>query len=108
MLHHGRECLRVVHGQVGKYLAVEVNAVGSEQVHELGVGYAVEAGAGVDAGDPKAAESAFFAAAVAVGIAHCFVHSVFGYGVNFTACTEIAFGGFEDFFAPVPGGNSIH
>ncbi len=108
LLHYGRERLRVVHGQVGQYLAVEVNAVGAEQVHELGVGDAVLTSAGIDAGDPEAAESAFFAAAVAIGIAHCFVHCIFGYGEDIFARTEIAFGGFKDFFAPAPGGNGIH
>jgi len=108
LLYYGSESLRVVHGQVGQYLAVEVNAVGAEQVDELGVGDAVLTSAGIDAGNPKTAESAFFAAAVAIGIAHCFVHCIFGYGKHITARTEIAFGGFEDFFAPAPGGNGIH
>lgn len=108
MLHDGRECLRVVHSQVGQNLAVEVYAVGGEQVHELGVGNAVLTSACIDTGDPKAAEGALFTAAVAIGIAHSFIHSILGYGIYFTAGAEVTFGGFEDFFAPVPGGNSIH
>src|SRR6185503_10029968 len=58
----------VEHREVGEHLAVHVDARLLQARHELAVGHARVAGAGVDAGDPERAELALLVAAIAVGV----------------------------------------
>src|SRR3954466_14747695 len=67
-LGESAERLRVAHGDVGQDLAVELDSGQLEPVHELRVAHAVQAGGGVDAGDPQAAEVALAVAAVTVRV----------------------------------------
>lgn len=56
----------------------------------------MDTGAGVDAGDPEAAESALLVAAVAICVLKGLFDGIFGYRIDLAACTEIAFCGIED------------
>src|SRR5204862_7589953 len=67
--YDGGKRSRLADRQVGQDLAVELQPREFHAVHELRVGHAVLAHAGIDALDPQSAEVAFFVAAVAVGIA---------------------------------------
>src|SRR5690554_2945475 len=67
-LDQRRERRRIVHGQVGEHLAVHFDAGGLHAGDQLGVGGAVLAGGGVDAGDPQLPELAFAGTAVPVGV----------------------------------------
>src|SRR5690606_19369798 len=66
--HHRLERRRLAHGEIGKHLAVELDAGLPQAVHELRIGQAVLARAGVDALDPQRPETALPVAAVAIGI----------------------------------------
>src|SRR5690606_19299061 len=59
---------RVVHGDVRQHLAVQGDARLAQAVHETAVAQAVDAGRGVDAGDPQRAEIALLLLAVDVGV----------------------------------------
>src|SRR5690554_2509421 len=58
----------VVHGDVRQHLAVQGDAGLHQAVHEAAVAQAVDAGRGVDAGDPQRAEIALLLLAVDVGV----------------------------------------
>src|SRR6188472_1688762 len=68
LFDHGAEAGGVVHGHVGKDLAVDVDLRLLQTGHELAVGDAEAAGRGVDARDPELAEDALLGPAVAIGI----------------------------------------
>src|SRR5439155_26499143 len=67
-LGESAERLRVAHGDVGKHLAIQLDAGQAQAVHQLRVAHAVLPRGGVDACDPQATEVALAVAAVAVGI----------------------------------------
>ncbi len=98
----------MIHGQVGQDFSVELNALFMDVVHEFGVGGTIHAGAGIDACDPEAAESALFVAAVAIGILKGFFYGIFGYGIDVFTCTEVAFSQFEDFLATLARSDGVH
>jgi hypothetical protein len=77
-------------------------------VHQFRIRNAILAGAGVDSSDPKAPECTLFAAAIAVGVAHGLIHRIFGNCQYIFARAKVAFGSFQDFFAPAPGGYGIY
>ena len=61
LLADGAKCRRVVHGEVGEDLAVDLDAGLVQPVDHAAVGQAVHAGRGVDARDPQRAEVALLA-----------------------------------------------
>src|SRR3954467_3956033 len=67
-LGESAERLGVAHGDVGQHLAVQLDTGQLEAVQELAVAHAVQAGGGVDTGDPQAAEVALAVAAVTVRV----------------------------------------
>ena len=88
------ECSGVVHGQIGEYLAVQIDVVGMNLTHELRIAHAMHAGRGVDTLDPKCTEAALFVFAVAVGVLQTFFDSVFSNCPYVFAGTEITLGQF--------------
>src|SRR5450759_63308 len=68
----------IVDRHVGEHLAVQVDLGLLEAVHEHGVRQAVEARAGVDAGDPQLADLALLGLAVAVGVLQRVLHLLLG------------------------------
>jgi len=72
--HHFGEAISIENRQLGQHFAVELD-VGFFQVSgETRVGSPVDAGGGVDAGNPEATEIAFATAAIAIGVAQGFHH----------------------------------
>src|SRR5690606_23572696 len=62
------ERVALVHREIGEHLAVELDAGALQPVHELRIGEALGADAGIDALDPQAAKAALLHLAVAIGI----------------------------------------
>ena len=59
---------RLTHRKIGKNLSVEFNAGFFHAVHELRIGHAMLAGAGIDALNPQRPEIALPCATVAIGV----------------------------------------
>ena len=95
----------MVHGQVGKNLAVQFDIIGLHRAHELGIRHSMQTGPGIDTGDPQGAEIAFFVSAIAVLKQHRFLYRVLGYGPDVLASSVIALGLLHDFFSAGSRGN---
>lgn len=89
----------MVHRQIGKYLAVELDILFAELVDQARISDAIDPGAGIDTGNPQAAECALFALAVAVSELHTPFEGRFGYRVDFATGAKVAACGFENFLA---------
>src|SRR5690348_8787934 len=63
------KAVRISDGEIGEDLAVDDDARLLDAVHQLRVGHALLARAGIDALDPQPAELALLRAAVAIGVA---------------------------------------
>ena len=92
-------------GQIGQHLAVQFDAGTVKAVHELGVGEAVEARAGIDALNPKGAEIAFAVAAVAVLVLHGPLEPLFGDAKAALGAAAKAFGFGNDFLVAGAAGD---
>src|SRR5262252_2469343 len=68
LLRQSAERRRVVHGDVGEHLAVDLDASLVQSVDDAAVGKSVDSGGGVDARDPQRAEFALVLPPVAVRI----------------------------------------
>ena len=68
LFYNSGKSLRMVHGQIGQHLAVEVKSFGIELADELGVAHVVLTHRRVDTLDPQATHAAFFVLAVAVSV----------------------------------------
>ena len=79
--HHFGETLRIMDGNLGEHLAVELDTGLSAAVDKSAVGNPVHAACGIDADDPQAAEIAFFVLTVHIGHGLCTVNS-------FSGCAE--------------------
>lgn len=102
------KCRGIIHGQIGEYLAVDVDIVGVNLTHELGVRHAVLAGSGVDTLDPQGTESAFLGFAVAVGILQTFFDGVFGNRPYIFTGAPVTLGEFKDLLPSGPGGYMVN
>src|SRR5690606_17305572 len=87
---------RVVHGDVGQHLAVEGDAGLRQAVHEAAVAQAVDAGRGVDAGDPQRAEIPLLLLAADVGVLQGLGDGLLGNAADRAACVAVALGLVED------------
>ena len=99
------ERLGVVHGEVGKHLAVETDVFLRELAHELGIGDAVLTASGVDTLDPKSAEVALLGLTVTVCVGETFLVGVLRNRPNILSRQEVATGSLEDLLAARPGGD---
>lgn len=90
----GLECIRMIHCQIGKYFAVEADLTLAQCVDQARIGRAVDAGSCIDTGDPQAAESTLFVAAVAIGVGQSLFNSIFGYCIDLGTCAPVSSGGF--------------
>lgn len=102
------ERFRMVEGQIGENLAVKAYTMLIQCVNQPGVRNAMGARTCIDTGNPKTAESAFFGATVAIGIAHRFVQGIFGNRKDVSPGAEETTGCFEHFFASLARRDSIH
>ena len=106
-IHYRFERFGMIESQVGEHFAIQLHLVGSELVHQPGISGAVQAGPGVDAGDPKAAVSALFKFAADISEGHGSVHCIFCNGENVFAAAKVALGSVENFFPPLARGYRI-
>ena len=109
LLHGVNDCfegLRMIDGEVGEDLAVEVDAFGFHASDELGIGKTELAGGVVDAGNPKGTEVAFFIATVAVSVAEGFDDALLGETVATGAIVLHTFGGSQSFLVFSVGRNA--
>ena len=89
------ECGRVVDGEVGEDLAVDVHTGQAQPLDEPVVRHVVGAGRGVDAGDPELAEVALTCLAVAVCVVGGVQQLLLGLAVEAGALAPVAGGSFE-------------
>jgi hypothetical protein len=88
-IHDGLEGFGVVHGQIGKHLAVDLDIAGIEFTHKFGIAHPMLTGAGVDTQDPQLTEFSFLGAPVAVSVLLAFFPGILRYGVYIFAGTKI-------------------
>ncbi len=69
---------RVVHGDIGEHLAVDLDVCQLQPMNEPAIAEAIDAGGGIDARNPEAAKIAFLVAAVTVRIEQGFEHGFVG------------------------------
>src|SRR5262245_45615404 len=89
LLHERAERRGIVDRQVGEHLAVEFDAGDLQPVHESGVRDAVRADAGVDPGDPQAAELRLAVAPVPIGVDARVLHLLFREAVAHPAAAGV-------------------
>src|SRR5829696_2223532 len=94
-LHQGGEGGRLVHGELGQDTTVQLDAGQLEALHEPVVGHVVEAGRGVDPGDPQLAEVTLARLAVAVGVRRGVENLLLGLAVQPGPLAAVAAGGLE-------------
>ena len=94
--YDGFESLRIVHGEVGEHLAVDLDTCLVESTHELGIAHALETGSSIDTLNPQGAEVAFLVATVTICIGETLLPRVLGYGPNVLASAEVTSGKFQN------------
>src|SRR4051812_11970218 len=90
-----RERGRVVDGELGEVLAVDLDTGGLEALDEPVVGHAVGASSRVDALDPQLTKLTLARPAVAVGVVHRVEHLLLGLAVEPRALAAVAAGALE-------------
>src|SRR5918998_4019506 len=103
-LHIGGESRRLVDGQLGQDLAIDLDPSLAETVDKSGIGQAMHADRGVQALDPESAEGALLVATVASGILHALLDRLLGDADGILATAVEAFGGFQDLLVLGVGG----
>src|SRR5690606_12804217 len=87
---------RVVHGDVRQHLAIKGDAGLHQAVHEAAVAQAVDAGRGVDAGDPQRAEIPLLLLATDIGVLQGLGDGLLGNAEHLAACVVVTLGLLED------------
>ena len=98
------ERLRIVHGEVREYLAVQRDSALGELAHELGIGDPVLTHTGIDALDPKGAEIALLVSAVPIGVGESLLVGVLRYCPDILPGQKITARSLENLLAASPGG----
>ena len=93
------ESLRVIHAEVSEDLAVDVDAVGMEQAHELRVAETLKTGSSIDTLNPKCAEVALLGATIAKCISQTFLPGILSNGPHILAGTNVTSGEVENLLA---------
>ncbi len=101
------EALRLVHGEIGKYFAVDIDILFSQAMYELTVGEAFGTHGGVDTGNPQTAVFALLEFAAHITVGEPFLQYIFGYGVYIFTLSVETLGRFEYAFPSGAGGNCI-
>src|SRR4051812_43244701 len=78
LLHVGGESRRLVDGQFGQELAIDLDPSLAETIDKSGIGQAMQADRSVETLDPESAESALLGATVASGILHALLDRLLG------------------------------
>ena len=93
------ESLWVIHTEVGEDLAVDVDAIGMEQTHELRVAETLKTGSSIDTLNPKCAEVALLGATIAECISQTFLPGILSNGPHILAGTNVTSGEVENLLA---------
>ena len=99
LLDDGLESLGVVEGEVGKNLAVNLDARLVQLVHEHAVRHVIFTDGCVDTDDPQGSEVTLLVPSVAIRIGLPLFVGVFRHSPDILSGSELTFGLFEDFFA---------
>src|SRR5206468_1501144 len=97
---------RLADRKVRQDLAVELDAGAFDAAHELGIGHAVLAHAGIDAHDPQGAEAPLLVAAVAIGVLQPLLDLLDGDAVIGAGAAAITLGELEDLLVAGVGGDA--
>src|SRR4029077_13541750 len=100
------ERLRIANGQIGKHLAIDVDAGQLEAVHELVVGHPLAARRRIDPGDPELAHVALPCSPIAIGVLERMHHRLVGRPEERPVRHPEAFGEAEDLLVTPAGGNA--
>ena len=93
------ESLWVVHTEVSEDLAVDVDAIGMEQTHELRVAETLKTGSSIDTLNPKCAEVALLGATIAECISQTLLPGILSNGPHILAGTNVTSGEVENLLA---------
>jgi hypothetical protein len=104
-LAQGGEGLRVLDAHLREDLAVELDAGQVQAVHELRVAHAVQAGGGVDTGDPELADLALLGATIAILVHQRVTHLLLGLTVATRTLAVVALGHLQDATTLLTSGN---
>ena len=86
------ESLRVIHAEVSEDLAVDIDAVGVEQTHELRIAETLKTGGSIDTLDPESAEVALLRTTIAECISQTFLPGILSNGPHILAGTNVTSG----------------
>src|SRR5947207_5019114 len=92
---------RIMHGEIGENLPVDLDAGFAEPVHELAVAQIVQVRARVDAGDPETAEVPLFVLAVAVRVFPTALHVLLRRLPQLAAAAKRSAGRLHDLLLPL-------
>src|ERR687893_2729980 len=95
-LHIGGESRRLVDGQLGQNLAIDLDPSLAETVDKSGIGHVMHPDSGVEALDPESAEGALLVATVARRILHALLDRLLGDADGVLAAAVEAFGGLQN------------
>ena len=93
------ESLRVIHAEVSEDLAVDIDAVGVEQTHELRIAETLKTGGSIDTLDPESAEIALLRTTIAECISQTFLPGILSNGPHILAGTNVTSGEVENLLA---------
>lgn len=99
LVYDSLESLRVVHGEVGKHLAVDFDASLGQCTHQLRIADTLDASCSVDTLNPKSTELTLLATTVGKCVCEAFLVGVFGNGPNVLASTELTFNALQNLLA---------
>ena len=106
LVHDAAEGSRVVDGQLGQHLAVDLDRRLLHAGHELAVGDAEFARGRVDARDPQLAKHTLARAPIAVGILARLHHRLLGDAEDVLAAASETLGLFQDLLVACVGGDA--
>ena len=93
------EGFRMIHAEVSEDLTVDVDAVGMEQTHELGIAETLKTGSCVNTLNPKSTEVALLGATIAECISQTFLPGILCNGPHILAGTNVTSGEVENLLA---------
>ena len=99
LVNDSLESLGIVEGEVGKHLAVDLDASLRQLVDELAVVHVVLAYGGVNTHNPQATELALLVSSVAISVGLTLFVRVFRHSPDIFSCAELTFGLFQDFLS---------
>ena len=96
------ECLRIIHGEVCQYLAVQADILLCDAAHELGIGKSVLTCGSDDTLDPEGTEFSLLGFSVTVCISETFFIGVLRNRPDISPGKEVTAGSLENLLAACP------